>query len=93
MLFELIITHLEVWYQPINDVLQSNVSNYAFQRFAAQVNFAGRAFGSLLVLAKEGVNTAFAVGTHTLVYCVSVSVDSFTKEASQVLEHVGLSGT
>ena len=43
----------------------------------------------MLILAKKSVDAPFAVGTHTLVDGVSVTINTLTEEAGKVLEHVG----
>ena len=92
LLLEFIITHFEIWNEPIDYVLQGYVPDNAFEGFATKVYLTGRAFGSLLVLSEESVNTPLAISTHALVYCMSVTIDTFAEEASQILEHVCFGG-
>ncbi len=92
LLLKLIVAHLEVGNEPVDDVLEGDVSDYAFQGLASEVNFAGRTLCSLLVLAEEGIDASLAVSAHAFVDRVSVAVDSFAEEAGQVLEHVSLGG-
>ena len=80
LLFELIVAHFEVWNQPVDDVLKSDISNNTLKGLPSKINLAGWALCSLLILAEERVNTPFAVSTHALVDRMSVSIDSLAKK-------------
>ena len=68
--------------------MEGDISNNAFKRLSSKINFTRGAFCSLLILAKECVDASLAVGAHALVDSVSVAVNTFTKEAGKVLEHI-----
>ncbi len=88
LLFKLIVTHFEVGNQPVNNVLESDISYHTLKGLPTKIDFTGGTFCPLLVLSKEGVNAPLAVGAHTFVDGMSVAVNSFAEEAGKVLEHV-----
>ena len=74
---ELVVSLLEVWNQPIHNVLECNILHNGLCWFTAKLCLAVWTLVSALILAEKLIDASFAESAHTLVDSVSIPVDSF----------------
>ena len=71
---KLVIAFFEVRDQPVNDVLESDISDNGLHGFSSQLGLATWAPVSRCVLVEKGVNAPLAESAHAFVDSVSVAV-------------------